>query len=164
MKESSMNKCIRLFVFGLMLSGAAMVANAGSGEESMGVDVHYQSGEQVDVWSGSLSYGRVVVNNFEAGGAYTFSGSKPGNGTIQGLQIFGRQWFGPYPKANQVIPFLEVAGGFEFYDGSYKNTLGLGGGVGMFVSGQSELRFTLKGVFGGFERVTRMDAGYYYHF
>lgn len=162
-----MNKRLRAVAFGLAVGSACFGAFAADGApraETVGVDAHYASGDDVDTWSGSLSYARLVVSNLEVGVAYTFAGSDPGNGTTQGLQLVGRQWFGPYPKANTITPFVELAAGLEFSHGKYENTLAAGAGVGMFVSDQSELRLTVKHSWGGFEDVTRMDAGYFFHF
>jgi hypothetical protein len=165
-----MKKQMRAVAFGLAVGSVCFgsgVASAADGYrlESVGVDAHYESRENdVDIWSGSIQYARVVVSNFEVGVAYTFAGSDPGDGTTQGLQLIGRQWFGPYPKANTITPFVELAAGLELAHGKYENTLAGGAGVGMFVSDQSELRLTLKHAWGGFEDVTRLDAGFFYHF
>ena len=151
-----------LMALGLLASTNVMAIDRA---ETVGVDMHYQDRENDKaVWSGSLSYARLVVKNLEVGVAYTFDGSDMSKNTLQGLQLVGRQWFGPYPKANNAIPFVEIAGGLEFSDGSYKNSGTVGAGIGLFVNDQSELRITLKQTWGGFQDVTAFNTGFYYHF
>lgn len=149
---------------GLLLAAGALAQDGAPRRETVGVDAHYQSSEGNEAWSGAFSYGRIVMNNLEIAGAYTFNGGNHGTTKVQGLQIIGRQWFGTFARADSIAPFVQVAGGFEFADSKYENVLGLGGGVGMFVSNQSELRLTAKREWGGFADATRIDAGYYYHF
>lgn len=152
------------FAAAALLSINAFAQDAAPRRETVGVDAHYVSSGGNASWSGALSYGRLVINNLEVAGAYTFEGGDHGASKLQGLQLIGRQWFGTYGRADSVTPFVQIAGGFEFANSKYENVLGLGGGVGMFVSNQSELRLTLKRELGGFVDATRMDAGYYYHF
>ena len=143
---------------------SALAQDTGSRRETVGVDIHYESVEGDSGWSGELSYARLFMNKLELGGAYTFRGANHGGQKFQSLQIIGRQWFGTYAKADAVTPFVQISGGFDFADSRYENFIGVGGGIGVFVSNQSELRFTLKGEWGGFVDSTRFDAGYYYHF
>ena len=153
-----------------ILAGATgAFANDGVKRESVGVDIHYQSTSGAgtnEAWSGELSYGRIVMPNLEIGGAYSFEGADNGLETqkAQGLNLVLRQWFGTYGRSDAIVPFVQLSGGFEFADSKYENVVGLGLGVGMFVSNQSDLRLTLKRDWGGFVDATRLDAGYYYHF
>lgn len=161
-----MKKQVRALAFGLAVGlAAAGTANAsGTFSESIGVDAYYVSGDHADAWAGSISYARIVASNFEVGVAYSFAGTDPGDGTVQGLQLLGRQWFGLYPRANTITPFVELAAGLEFADGKYENTIGAGLGLGVFVTDQTELRVSLRQTWGGFEDTTRMNVGFFYHF
>lgn len=149
---------------GLLLASSIFAQDGAPRRETVGVDAHYQSSEGNEAWSGALSYGRIVMNNLEVAGAYTFEGSNNGGTRVQGLQLIGRQWFGMFGRADSIVPFVQIGAGFEFANSKYENVLGLGAGIGMFVSNQSELRLTAKREWGGFADATRVDAGYYYHF
>ena len=148
---------------GLLAAGTAFAQDAAR-RETVGVDAHYESTEGHRVWSGDFSYGRLFMNRLEIAGAYTIKGANHGVSKVQSLQVIGRQWFGSFAKADSVTPFLQVSGGFEFANSKYENVVGVGAGLGLFVSNQSELRMTLKSEWGGFADSTRFDAGYYYHF
>ena len=149
---------------GLLLATSAIAQDTAPRRETVGVDAHYESSRGSESWSGALSYGRLVMSNFEVAGAYTFEGSNNGGNRFQGLQVIGRQWFGTFGRADSIVPFVQLGAGFEFANSKYENVVGLGAGVGMFVSSQSELRLTAKREWGGFADTSRIDAGYYYHF
>jgi hypothetical protein len=149
---------------GLLLATGALAQDAGSRRETVGVDAHYMSAQGNDSWSGAFSYGRLIMSNLEIAGAYTFSGGNHGADKVQGLQGIGRQWFGTFGRADSIVPFVQLGVGLEFANSKYENVVGLGGGVGMFVSNQSELRLTAKREWGGFVDATHVDMGFYYHF
>lgn len=140
-----------------------VLADESGRRETVGVDAHYNSVEGHGTWAGELSYTRLFMPKLEVGGAYTFAGEE-GMGRVQGLQLIGRQWFGPVAQVDRVSTFVQLMVGMEFAKGKYENLFGVGAGVGMFVSNQSELRLTLKGERVDKEDRTRFDAGYYYHF
>lgn len=156
-------KKIAAVATGLLLSVNAF-AQESTYRETVGVDAHYESRDGVRDWSGDVSYARLFMNRLEVAGAYSNKGGNRGAQKIQGLQVIGRQWFGAFAKANSITPFVQVAAGFEFSDSKYENVVGVGAGLGLFVSDQSELRLTLKREWGGFADSTRLDAGYFYHF
>ena len=149
---------------GLLVASGAIAQDAGSRRETVGVDAHYMTAEGNDTWSGAFSYGRLIMSNLEIAGAYTFSGGNRGADKIQGLQAIGRQWFGTFGRADSIVPFVQLGVGLEFANSKYENVVGLGAGIGMFVSNQSELRLTAKREWGGFVDATHVDAGFYYHF
>lgn len=157
-------KKVAAIVASLLLSASAVAQESAARRETVGVDAHYVSTEGNREWSGDFSYGRLFMNRLEIAGAYTVTGTNRGDSKVQTLQAIGRQWFGNFAKADSVTPFVQVAVGFEFANSRYENMVGVGAGIGMFVSNQSELRMTLKGEWGGFYDTTRFDAGYYYHF
>jgi hypothetical protein len=149
---------------GLLLSAGALAQETVTHRETVGVDGHYETREGVRTWSGDFSYARLFMNRLEVAGAYSVKGGNRGVAKVQGLQVIGRQWFGPIAKAETISPFLQVGAGFEFSDSKYENVVGVGAGLGMFVNNQSELRLSLKREWGGFADSTRMDVGYFYHF
>lgn len=160
-------KKVLLTLVALAVAQSALAQDGAKRRETIGIDGHYSTSDNFDSWAGALSYSRLALSKLEIGAAYAFEGSKVGNARasrLQSLQVFGRQWFGPVAQADTVVPFLQAAAGMEFADSKYENIVGLGGGVGIFVSSQSEFRFTFKGEWGGFADRTRVDAGYFYHF
>ena len=92
-------KKITSILAGLLVCGSAF-ANEGIKRETVGVDGHYAAQEGgARTWAGSLSYGRLVMSNFEVAGAYTFEGTR-GVSRTQGLQLIGRQWFGTFGRTD----------------------------------------------------------------
>lgn len=160
-------KKLLLTLAALAVTHGALAQDGAKRRETLGIDGHYSTSDNFDSWAGALAYSRLALPKLDIGAAYAFEGSKVGNARatrLQSLQLIGRQWFGPVGQADAVVPFLQASAGLEFAESKYENIVGLGGGVGIFASAQSEFRFTFKGEWGGFADRTRVDAGYFYHF